>query len=504
MTAEALDALKRAKDLQKLVMNEVRLSLNNASTSSSEIMEHEKVILSGLCVELGDLLSSSGDYKGAETQYTEAIQHSSQNVNAMLGLARLFKTKRNVEQCIAHCRKIILFDAAHEGACILLSETLSQERQSEADDEAAALPLKELLAGHPNNYHALSSLITILRKMGYLVLANSYIEAAEKADRRAASHAGFRYCRGLYARAINDVGKAIHEFNFARKDIVWGENALVNMVELYLNPDQEGAWEERDESKSDETSASHIRIAEDLLKELKPICKDQAKLAILSNYCTFAHKDKASISTGISRFSDMVEENSENVSALLGLATGHMLEKNQPKALSVLKKISGLKQKIGFNEDFEKANLLLARLQIEKASTDTVEELCNACLSQNKSCAQAFELLGLMKEKNGDYEGASDHYYQAWKLEFEASAPTGFKLAFCLLKCRRCVEAVNICEKVLVRHVLSCIILTILCRYLINIPTILASRRRFFAKPTKKSEPEEIKVECFAHDCWSV
>jgi tetratricopeptide repeat protein 21B len=37
---------------------------------------------------------------------------------------------------------------------------------------------------------------------------------------------------------------------------------------------------------------------------------------------------------------------------------------------------------------------------------------------------------------------------KAWKLEFEASATVGFKLAFNYLKCEMFVEAIDICEKV--------------------------------------------------------
>jgi len=51
---------------------------------------------------------------------------------------------------------------------------------------------------------------------------------------------------GLYARFTNDVGRAISEFNLARKDETWGPVALTHMVELYLNPDQEGVWEEKE------------------------------------------------------------------------------------------------------------------------------------------------------------------------------------------------------------------------------------------------------------------
>ena len=41
---------------------------------------------------------------------------------------------------------------------------------------------------------------------------------------------------------------------------------------------------------------------------------------------------------------------------------------------------------------------------------------------------------------------------QAWKLEFEASAPMGFKYAYCLLKNQQMIEAIDVCEKVLAMY----------------------------------------------------
>lgn len=288
---EMLETLRKAKELQKNVINEVRLSLNSAAATSSEIMDKERQLLSDLCIDFGKRLEAENDLKGAEAQFNEALTYSAQNVAAIIALARLYKSKKNIDGCIAQCRKIILFDSSHEEACILMSETLVQERDGEEEDEEAAKPLKDLLAGHPNNYHALSSLLSLLRKTGQLDLGKQYIADAEK-NRRAGSHPGLRYCRGLFARFTNEIGRAIHEFNFARKDTVWGEKALINMIELYLNPDQEGIWEEREESKNDEATMGHIRIAGELLKELKPLSTDDTKYATLVNYCGYAHKER--------------------------------------------------------------------------------------------------------------------------------------------------------------------------------------------------------------------
>jgi tetratricopeptide repeat protein 21B len=103
-------------------------------------------------------------------------------------------------------------------------------------------------------------------------------------------------------------------------------------------------------------------------------------------------------------------------------------------------------------EDFEKAHLLLAKFYLDKQSPDKAQETCRKLLLQNKSCAQAWELLGLVFEKQSDYELAADAYEKAFALEFEASASVGFKLAFSLLKCRRLVETVDVCETVLKQY----------------------------------------------------
>lgn len=43
-------------------------------------------------------------------------------------------------------------------------------------------------------------------------------------------------------------------------------------------------------------------------------------------------------------------------------------------------------------------------------------------------------------------------FTQAFKLEFEASAPMGFKYAYCLYKNKQYVEAIDVCEKVVAMY----------------------------------------------------
>jgi len=43
---------------------------------------------------------------------------------------------------------------------------------------------------------------------------------------------------------MNDPRAALKAFNMARRDPEWGELAVQNMVEIYLNPENETNWDE--------------------------------------------------------------------------------------------------------------------------------------------------------------------------------------------------------------------------------------------------------------------
>ena len=97
----------------------------------------------------------------------------------------------------------------------------------------------QILQDRPDNFAALSRFIMMLRRAGKLEEAPQYITAAENMGPRAKYSAGLYYCRGLHFWYKNEVGDAIEQFNQARRDGEWGPSALMNMIEIYLNPDNE-------------------------------------------------------------------------------------------------------------------------------------------------------------------------------------------------------------------------------------------------------------------------
>eukprot|EP00595_Chromulina_sp_UTEXLB2642_P003125 CAMPEP_0196764608 /NCGR_PEP_ID=MMETSP1095-20130614/6498_1 /TAXON_ID=96789 ORGANISM="Chromulina nebulosa, Strain UTEXLB2642" /NCGR_SAMPLE_ID=MMETSP1095 /ASSEMBLY_ACC=CAM_ASM_000446 /LENGTH=319 /DNA_ID=CAMNT_0042120631 /DNA_START=3380 /DNA_END=4336 /DNA_ORIENTATION=- len=299
-------------------------------------------------------------------------------------------------------------------------------------------------------------MIILLRRCGRLHEANNYLTRAESIDRRVNEQAGYHYCVGLYSRHINDIGKAIAEFNLARKDERWGHDALIHMIELYLNPDQEGVWEEREDTPGtnglDEQTAANLAAAETLLRELEPKAKNALKFKVLENNYLLATKQKTLVSKAMASYSAILDKDPDYLPAVLGMATGFMVEKSEHKAKNLLKRVAKMEINENDGEDYEKANLLLAKFHIDKTKNDLAQDLCQRCLLHNKSSSSAWEILGLIYEKSQDYEKASECYEKAWKLEFEQSAPIGFKLAFSYLKSKKYIESIDICEIVLTHY----------------------------------------------------
>jgi tetratricopeptide repeat protein 21B len=250
----------------------------------------------------------------------------------------------------------------------------------------------------------------------------------------------------------------------ARRDEVWGPDALVAMIELYLNPNQDGAWEERDAGPMDDSLSNNLNAAEVLLKELKPRAQagggtrssvstgvSALRYRVLENYYLLATRLKSNVEKVMQSFIAMLEDDPDYLPAVLGMATGFMVEKNSHKARNLLKRVAKLEPSRHDGEDFSKANLLLAKFYVDKSKFDLAQDLCKRTLNQNKSSSQAWEILGLVMEKEQSYDRAAECYERAWKLEFEASAPVGFKLASCYMKSKppRFVDAMDVCEKVL-------------------------------------------------------
>ncbi len=146
-------------------------------------------------------------------------------------------------------------------------------------------------------------------------------------------------------RYTGEPNDGLRHFNKARKDNDWGQNAVYNMIEICLNPDNETIGGEvfenldgdmgcvlirhsrciplvsfilymlycthdafhlfvfRNSTEKQESEQLAVRTAEKLLNELKPQTPaGHVQLRILENYCYLATKQKANVERALNVF----------------------------------------------------------------------------------------------------------------------------------------------------------------------------------------------------------
>lgn len=81
--------------------------------------------------------------------------------------------------------------------------------------------------------------------------------------------AGLAYCKGLFNRYNSEPQKALRELNFSRYDNFYGQSAIQNMIEIYLNPAQELIFSSQSDQVSYIPTPENIQAAKELIQELK-------------------------------------------------------------------------------------------------------------------------------------------------------------------------------------------------------------------------------------------
>jgi tetratricopeptide repeat protein 21B len=189
---------------------------------------------------------------------------------------------------------------------------------------------------------------------------------------------------------------------------------------------------------------------EKLLQDLTKLGEaNSVRYKILESYSLIATKQKPRIEKALNEFTALAETDQNNVATLYGMAVCYDLLSQPTKAKNHLKRISKMKYDSNYAVELERSWLMLANIYIQVGKYEFATELCKKCLNHNKSSAAAWEMLGLMMEKESSYASAAEDYEQAWKYQNESNPAVGYKLSFNYLKAKRYVEAIDICHKVL-------------------------------------------------------
>uniref|UniRef100_A0A8D0ECK0 Tetratricopeptide repeat domain 21B n=1 Tax=Salvator merianae TaxID=96440 RepID=A0A8D0ECK0_SALMN len=450
-TDDAVESLQQARELQSKVLKRIQLE-------QLDSVPAQKQLTAEICAEIAKHSAAQRNYEKAIKFYKEALVHCDTDNKVMLELARLHLARDDMDACQHQCALLLKNDPDNAPATMMMADLMFRNQ----DYEQAVFYFQQLLDRNPDNYATLSRLIDLLRRAGKLEEVPRFLAMAEKHSPRTKLDPGFHYCKGLHLWYAGEPNGALRHFNKARKDNDWGQNAVYNMIEICLNPDNETVGGEVFEHLDGDTDSSTekqesvqlaVRTAEKLLKELKPqTAQGHVQLRIMENYCLVATKQKANVERALGAFTEIVADEKDHVPALLGMATAYMILRQTPRARNQLKRISKMNWNPIDAEEFEKSWLLLADIYIQSSKYDMAGELLKRCLRHNRSCCKAYEYMGYIMEKEQAYKDAASNYEMAWKYGNQASPAIGFKLAFNYLKAKRYIDAISVCHKVLEAH----------------------------------------------------
>jgi len=437
-TPESLEAINKARANQSKALARVR-----GESGGMDMLGAQQQVMAEVCVTLGAAQEGMHETDAALATYREAIKHCDTHEPALLAIARLQLRAGELDGAQQQVSALMTSASDSTSARMLLADILL----SKSEWEGAIYHFQQMLSKDAANFAAIAKLLQLLRRAGRLDEGPKVLKEAERSSPRAPLEPGFRYCQGLLARYQNNPRGALRHLNMARRDGEWGEAALTAMIEIYLNPENETNWDELNIDSHVEPSEA-VRAADRLLRELPT----SPRREVLSCYTLMAYKGRSQIDKAAAVLIELLATEKDYVPALVCLSQAYLMLKQAPKARNHLKRVAKIPFAAELVDDFERGWLMLADVYINGGKYDLAEELCWRCLASNKSCAKAWEFLGVVKEREMSYKDAASHYEKAWQYENEASAAVGYKLSFNYLKAKKYVEAIDVCHKVLTQY----------------------------------------------------
>mmetsp|Transcript_68417 Transcript_68417/g.198374 ORF Transcript_68417/g.198374 Transcript_68417/m.198374 type:complete len:1349 (+) Transcript_68417:99-4145(+) len=448
------ECLRQARDLLNELLSQVRMEDEDLVRQ----LRQESAEINFMLGEYYETRERNLEY--AVGYYGETLRHDDTHEKSILALARIHLQKNELDICEKQLMSLLRVDPANEEAAMLMAELMMLLAAQGGRSDGGAQEYKDatfyyqaLLDKKPCNWTALSKLIFLLRRAGRLRDAPRYLQSAEKACTRAADReAGLRFCKGVYNRWMNKPQDALVELNFARRDPDYRAEALMHMIEIYLNPDPSAGLEALDAGP--EQANENLREVDNLIKELGAAQKQawNPRLKVYQCQSLMFTKNKQNVERALTMLMEIYNDKKDYVPALLAMSQGLIIQKQVTKARNQLKRIADLAKK-GYNpefmDDFERSWLLLAEIYIQSSKYDLASSLCHLAKDHNRSCGKAWEQLGLIYEKEQAYKDAASHYEKAWEFCNESSPSVGYRLAFNYLKAKRYVVAINVCHQVL-------------------------------------------------------
>lgn len=473
---KALEALDKAQTVQSRVLALAEAGASGQNESGPALsVEEEKEEKMRVCILLGQAYESlvpPDDDKAWEV-YGTAVSLCPDSVIALLARARCAMKLGNFTVSREALLRAAQQNPLSEEVYYLLSELLS--RNGEVKD--AIFHLEQLLSRVPCSWGTLYRLAGLYKRMGRLQDISRHLRNAVRSDPSAESHPGYKLILGLQKKCENKSAEAAKILNVARvagntstaslsaQSLSTGAGAsspqfsisiaaTETMVWLYLSPDGDPLWTHHDDpshtGSSGNSLSDTLRIAEQLLDDI-PRSLRTAKHEAMRCLVRVLSRDETAVADAMATLATMLEADQNSIPALFALSVGLMITQQFTKARNQIKRLLKTPAASGheYNEECLQGWLLLADAYAESGRVEQAQQAVQRALTFDASAGRAWEYLGSLAERGGQYNEAAEMLERAWKAEGELSSSVGFKLAFNYLKAGKFTKAVDVAQKVL-------------------------------------------------------
>ncbi|XP_065169369.1 tetratricopeptide repeat protein 21B-like [Atheta coriaria] len=444
----ASEVLRAGRDNQSRVRK--ILSVEQAVIPTEEID-----LLVNFNVKLAEIAVSTRDNGQAINYYKDALAVSPTNHKILAALAKLYMQLNHLELCQQTCSKLLALDNDNEMASVLMADISFRK----VDFDMAVFHFTQLVNKQPTNWVALVRLVEVLRRTGNLGETSQYLKQAEQFSENN-REPGLFYCTALYQWYTGNLNSALRNFNQARQDPDWGADAIINMIEICLNPDDDMFGDQFNVDVDDfdyrDSRTMAIKTAERLLRELKQISFGEStlKCRLLQNFILLASKEKYNMERALEDFVNLASQENykDQVGPILGVATAYTMLKQSQRAKTQLKRLIKAVWTFEDAEYLERCWLLLADYYIQSGKYDLSSDLIKKVLQYNKASSKAYEFAGFISEKEQKYRDAAAHYEAAWKYNGKNNPSIGYRLAYNLMKCKRYADAIDVGQLIYKMH----------------------------------------------------
>jgi tetratricopeptide repeat protein 21B len=226
MYPQALDTYLQSKESQMIL-------LSRALDKDSEMVLNKIVETCIRMAEISELYLK--DYDKAISFYNEAAHHQEKNEKALLALSKLYIRRNNTASAQELLQTVLKNFPGSEEASELMGDLLF----GTASFQSALYHYYQILEKNPSNFEVLAKYVDVCRRTNKLELADEILNKGTLSTSKAKLGVGYHYCRGIYFRHSSRLNEALKEFVLCKKDNIWGERTMIQMVEIFLNPGNE-------------------------------------------------------------------------------------------------------------------------------------------------------------------------------------------------------------------------------------------------------------------------